>query len=198
MSYTHLSADERLELYQLQQKQLSIRSIARHLGRSASTICRELQRNQTVEGIYLPDTAQHQMQTRRQGAKNQFEQISLTTVSQVKLSLKQYHSPEQIAGRLKREGQPTVSHETIYRMIYHNYEGMGAYVQYLRQSHIRRRKRKSQRSKRGLIANRVGIEMRPSIAEEKRQIGHWEGDTIVGGNHLGAIATHVDKASKIW
>ncbi len=196
MSYTHLSADERLELYQLQQKQLSMRSIARHLGRSASTICRELQRNQTVEGIYLPDTAQHQMQTRRQGAKTQFEQISLATVSQVKISLKQYHSPEQIAGRLKREEQPTVSHETIYQMIYHNYEGMGAYAQYLRQSHIRRQKRRTQRSKRGLIANRVGIEMRPSIAEEKRQIGNWEGDTIVGCNHLGAIATHVDKASK--
>ena len=81
-------------------------------------------------------------------------------------------------------------------MIYHNYEGMGAYAQSLRQSHIRRQKRKSQRSKRGLIPNRVGIEMRPSIAEEKRQIGHWEGDTIIGGNHLGAIATHVDKASK--
>lgn len=196
MSYTHLSADERLELYQLQQKQLSIRSIARHLGRSPSTICRELQRNQTVEGVYLPDTAQRQMKTRRQGAKNPFEQIALATVTQVKIRLKQYHSPEQIAGRLKREGQPTVSHETIYQMIYHNYEGMGAYAQYLRQSHIRRQRRKSQRSKRGLIPNRVGIEMRPSIAEEKRQIGHWEGDTIIGGNHLGAIATHVDKASK--
>lgn len=140
--------------------------------------------------------AQHQMQTRRQGAKNQFEQIALTTVTQVKIRLKQYHSPEQIAGQLKREGQPTVSHETIYQMNYHNYEGMGAYAQYLRQSHIRRQKRKSQRSKRGLIANRVRIEMRSSIAEEKRQIGHWEGDTIIGGNQLGAIATHVDKASK--
>jgi IS30 family transposase len=42
----------------------------------------------------------------------------------------------------------------------------------------------------------VGIEQRPSIASAKTQIGHWEGDTIIGGNHLGAIATHVDKASK--
>jgi len=90
-----------------------MRSIARHLGRSPSTICRELQRNQTVKGVYLPDTAQHQMQTRRQGAKNQFEQITLTTVTQVKIRLKQCHSPKQIAGRLKPEEQPTVSHETI-------------------------------------------------------------------------------------
>ena len=47
-----------------------------------------------------------------------------------------------------------------------------------------------------MIPNRIGIEQRPSIAAEKTQIGHWEGDTIIGGNHLGAIATHVDKASK--
>ena len=196
MSYTHLSADERLELYQLEQKQLSKRAIARHLGRSPSTICRELQRNQTAEGVYLPDTAQYKMQQRRQGAKTAFEQIPPATIAQVKARLKHYHSPQQIAGRLKREEQPTVSHETIYQMIYHNYEGMKPYAQYLRQSHIRRQRRKTQRSKRGLIPNRVGIEMRPSIVEEKRQIGHWEGDTIIGGNHLGAIATHVDKASK--
>ena len=44
--------------------------------------------------------------------------------------------------------------------------------------------------------NRVGIEARPAIAEEKTEIGHWEGDTIIGGNHLGAIATYVDKTSK--
>jgi transposase, IS30 family len=136
------------------------------------------------------------MQQRRQRAKTAFEQLSPATVSQIKARLKQYHSPQQIAGRLKREGQPTVSHETIYQMIYYDYAGMRVYARYLRQFHIRRQKRKSQRSKRGLIPNRVGIEMRPSIAEEKRQIGHWEGDTIVGANHLGAIATHVDKASK--
>ena len=39
--------------------------------------------------------------------------------------------------------------------------------------------------------NRVGIEDRPAIAEEKTEIGHWEGDTIIGGNHLGAIATYL-------
>ena len=44
--------------------------------------------------------------------------------------------------------------------------------------------------------NRVRIEEQPAIAEEKTEIGHWEGDTIIGGNHLAAIATYVDKTSK--
>lgn len=196
MSYTHLNADERLKLYQLKQQQLSNRTIAHQLGRSASTISRELKRNQTAEGLYLPDSAQGKMQQRRQQAKTAFEKISSECLAQVKARLEQYHSPEQIAGRLKREGQARVSHETIYQMIYQDYEGMGQYAQYLRQSHKRRQKRAAKQQNRGGIPNRVGIEQRPSIAAEKTQIGHWEGDTVIGGNHLGAIATHVDKASK--
>lgn len=196
MSYTQLSADERLELYQLKQKQLSHRAIARQLGRSPSTISRELKRNQNQAGIYLPDSAQVKMQQRRQAAKTAFGSIPSKIITQLKARLRQYHSPQQIAGRLHREGHSTLSHETIYQMIYRDYEGMGVYARYLRQSHIRRHKRGSKQGKRGVIANRVGIEQRPSIAKQKTQIGHWEGDTVIGGNHLGAIATHVDKASK--
>ena len=197
MSYTQLSADERLELYQLRQlSNLSMRAIARQLGRSHSTISRELKRNQCGDCLYLPDTAQVQMQQRRQGSKVSFHSISSECVEQVKARLQQYHSPEQIAGRLKREGQHRLSHESIYQMIYHNYQGLGEYAKFLRQSHIKRQHRTSGRQKRGLIPNRVGIEQRPAIANAKTQIGHWEGDTVIGANHLGAIATHVDKASK--
>ncbi len=51
-------------------------------------------------------------------------------------------------------------------------------------------------SKRGEIPGRVGIENRPAIADEKTEIGHWESDTVIGGNHIGVLVTHVDKASK--
>jgi transposase, IS30 family len=197
MSYRQLSADERLELYKLKQmNQLSIRGIARQMGRSHSTISRELRRNQNHGGIYLPDTAQVQMQRRRQASQTTFQSISGECIEQIKVRLQQYHSPEQIAGRLKYEAQQWVSHESIYQMIYQNHAGMGHYSKFLRCSHIKRQHRGSRRQKRGLIANRVGIEQRPAIAGAKTQLGHWEGDTIVGANHLGAIATHVDKASK--
>jgi IS30 family transposase len=197
MSYKQLSADERLELYRLRQTtDLSLRAIATQMGRSHSTISRELNRNQSAGRMYLPDSAQMQQQVRRQQSKQPFVGISEVCLAMVKAQLQQYHSPEQIAGSLKLKGLAWVSHETIYQMIYQNYANMGAYRGYLRHSRIKRQHRSGKQQKRGLIPNRVGIEQRPAIAEQKTEIGHWEGDTIVGGNHLGAIATHVDKASK--
>jgi len=110
--------------------------------------------------------------------------------------LKQYHSPEQIAGRLKHEGKASISHETIYQMIYANHAGLKDYQLSLRQGRGKRRKRGGTYSKRGQIPGRVGIEHRPVIADAKTEIGHWESDTMIGGNHHGVIVTHVDKASK--
>lgn len=198
MSYSQLNPEERLELYRLQQTtNLSMRGIAKKMGRSHTTISRELRRNQHPElSIYLPDTAQTQAVQRREQSKQPFLKFAPNLIEQVQSRLKEAHSPEQIAGRLQQDGQLSMSHETIYQMIYQNYQGMGNYAQYLRQSHRQRKRRGSQHQKRGVIPNRVGIEHRPAIADEKTEIGHWEGDTIIGGNHLGAIATYVDKSSK--
>ncbi len=196
MSYPQLSAQERFEIYRLHQSGLSCRGIAQSINRAHSTISRELRRNRTATGEYLPDTAQNQMSQRRRGAKTRFAGVTQACVAEIKERLKARHSPEQIAGRLQYEGQPTVSHETIYQLIYQDYQGMGAYGCYLRQSRIKRQKRGGTQTKRGTIPHRVGIEQRPAIAELKIQMGHWEGDTMIGGNHLGALVTYVDKASK--
>lgn len=116
-------------------------------------------------------------------------------IAEVKQRLEQHHSPEQLAGRMKREGLGKISYETIYLMIYANYQEMGIYQQYLRQKQKQRR-RKRRNQKRGGIPNRVGIENRPKIADLKTEIGHWESDTVIGCNHTGVVVTHVDKASK--
>ncbi|MGH2415573.1 MAG: IS30 family transposase [Microcystaceae cyanobacterium] len=197
MSYSQLSASERHRLYQLRTTtDLSLRAIALELGRNQSTLSRELARNQTDGGIYLPDRAQQKMAQRRSQSKTTFSSISEECVAEIKARLQQYHSPEQIAGRLRREGSSLLSHETIYQMIYANHEGMADYQQYLRQRRGKRRKRGGSNSKRGQIPGRVGIEHRPAIADAKLEIGHWESDTMIGGNHSGVIVTHVDKASK--
>jgi len=81
-------------------------------------------------------------------------------------------------------------------MIYADHQGLKAYQEYLRQGRGKRRKRGGSNARRGQIPGRVGIEHRPSIADEKTEIGHWESDTMIGGNHSGVIVTHVDKASK--
>jgi transposase, IS30 family len=197
MSYSHLSTTERFNLYQYRTiDKLSMDEIASQMKRSKSTISREIQRNSIDGKLYLPDTAQTQMQTRREQSKQTFMSISASTIEEVKQRLEHYHSPEQLSGRIKREGLDTVSHETIYQMIYANHQGLGPYQQYLRQGQKKRGRRKGVNSKRGGIPGRIGIEHRPAIADLKTEIGHWESDTVIGVNHIGAIVTHVDKASK--
>ena len=197
MSYTHLTASERIELYQFRVKdKLAISVIAIKMKRSESTISRELRRNSVDESLYLPDTAQMKMQARRQQAKQRFSSVSASTIDQIKQRLELYHSPEQICGRMKAEGLDSVSPETVYQMVYANYQGLGEYRQYLRQGHKKRQRRKRVKHKRGGIPGRIGIEHRPEIAEKKTEIGHWESDTVIGANHTGVIVTHVDKASK--
>ena len=170
MSYQQLSAAERIELYRLKQStNVSIRGIAKKMGRSHSTISRELRRNQVPQIGYLPDTAQCRAEERRRQSKQRFEKVSFQIREKIQSGLKAYYSPEQIAGRLKRKGVPGVSHETIYQMIYQNYQEMGSYAKYLRQSHRQRRRRRTQGRKRGLIPNRVGIEHRPAPRPLRRR-----------------------------
>lgn len=197
MSYSHFSSCERFTLYQLRTtEQLPMDIIAIQMNRSKSSISRELRRNRVNENLYLPDTAQAKMETRRQASKQRFMSISDSTINEVKQRLERYHSPEQISGRLEHEGLGTLSHETIYQMVYANHQGLGEYQRYLRQGQKKRRRRKGLYQKRGTIPGRVGIEHRPAIADLKSEIGHWESDTVIGVNHTGMIVTHVDKASK--
>jgi transposase, IS30 family len=97
---------------------------------------------------------------------------------------------------MKNKGLDTVSYETIYQMIYANYQGLATYQQYLRQSQKKRRQRKKIYSKRGVISGRIGIEYQPEVADLKMKTGHWESDTVIGVSHIGEIVTHDDKASK--
>jgi IS30 family transposase len=197
MNYTHLTISERAEIYKLRETdKLSMSVIAATMKRSKSTISRELNRNTSEKyKIYLPDTADATARQRRAKGKGRFKRISALTIEDVKQGLEQYHSPEQIAGRMKREGKSIVSYETIYQMIYANHQELGMWKQNLRQKQKRRR-RKGVKQKRGGIPNRVGIENRPAIADLKTEIGHWESDTVIGANHSGVVVTHVDKASK--
>lgn len=196
MSYNHLTSSEREQLYVLREiDKLSISKIAEEMNRSQSTISRELRRNSFADKLYLPDKAQQMVESRRKESKEKFGSVGEITIVHIKQHLEQYHSPEQLCGRMKLEGLDSVSYETIYQMIYADHQGLGKYKKYLRQKQKKRR-RKGNKQKRGVIPGRVGIENRPPIADLKTEIGHWEGDTVIGANHQGVIVTYVDKASK--
>ncbi len=125
MSHHHLTSSERVEIYKLfTQEKCSKAEIARRLGRDRSSISRELRRNVTEEGWYLPDTAQKKAKERRQNAKEKFQKVSEETLKEIRRGLQSYHSPKQIVGRRKREAKETVSHETIYPMIDQDYGGL--------------------------------------------------------------------------
>jgi transposase, IS30 family len=89
---------------------------------------------------------------------------------------------------MKREGLEHVGYETIYQMIYADHQGLGEYQQYLRQGQKKRQRRKGIDHKRDRLPGRVGIEHRPAVANLKREIGHWESDTVIGANHTVTVA----------
>ncbi|HUC20472.1 MAG TPA: IS30 family transposase [Candidatus Polarisedimenticolaceae bacterium] len=122
--------------------------------------------------------------------------IAWETWQEVERLLRQDWSPEQIAGRLKLEKQPTVSHECIYLYIYAEKRRGGTLHQHLR-SQKKQRKRYNGYIRRGQIPNRTSIDKRPKIVASKRRFGDWELDTIVGARHKGGILSAVERKSKL-
>ena len=193
MSYKHFTLEEREKLAIWKAEGKSNGEISILLKKTTGSIGRELKRNSLLlSNQYFSSFAQERTNERRQNSKSLFSKITSEMLTEIKIRLTLNQSPDQIVGRMKLEKKNVCSHETIYQMIYQNYQGMGEFVKYLRRKRRKRRNRSQQRKKRGAIQNRIGIEKRPPIIEK----GHWEGDTIIGKNHRGAIATFVDKKTK--
>ena len=99
-------------------------------------------------------------------------------------------------GRLKDEGIASISHEAIYQHIWKDKHAGGHLYKHLRHHGKKYNKRSSSKAGRGCIPNRIDIEERPQIVEQKTRIGDWEGDTIIGVKHQGAIVSYVDRCWK--
>lgn len=193
MSYKHFTINDREKLAIYKAEGKSNTQIALLLNKHKSSIGKELKRNSTeVRKDYYGIIAHEKSLERRKKAKKSFNKINQEMLFEIKQRLEINQSPDQIVGRMKIENKEICSHETIYQMIYQNYEGMSIFSKYLRRKKRKRRNRSLKREKRGIIRNRIGIENRPEIKGK----GHWEGDTVIGRNHKGAIATFVDKQSK--
>ena len=104
-------------------------------------------------------------------------------------------SPEQIVGWCKLKGIPMVSHESIYQYIWEDKKENGILYTQLRNGQKTYKKRYGSKSSRGKIPDRVSIEDRPKIVEDKIRIGDFETDLIIGKDHKGAFLTVVDRYS---
>jgi len=199
MSRKHLSIEDREIIAQMRLQGFSQHQIALAVGSTQPTISRELRRN-AVAGGYRPVQAHRQARRRRQAAlrrrPRKLERPGL--LAYVQEGLNRYWSPEQIVGRLeRRSGRRPVSHQTIYQWIWQAKRQGQDWHRRLRQAHRKhKRRRRGTLDKRGKIPDRTFIDQRPAAVESRRRFGHWEGDTLVGGNHKGGVVTHVERKSR--
>jgi len=195
MSYKQLTMRERYQIEALIKEGLSQRAIAKNLSVHHSTISRELSRNKLDTGEYNALSASVSTRLRYQ-YKPKNKRLNKVLKRYIKIHLKKGWSPDQISGRMKDQGLESVSYETIYKYIYANKYNGGSLYKYLRHKNQKYNKRSSAHHSRGQIKNRVSIDERPKVVEEKSRIGDWEIDLIIGKHHHQAILTIVDRCSK--
>ena len=193
--HKHLTQEERWHIYMLKGSGNSVRNIAKNLNRDPSVISREIKRN-SINQSYRPTKAHKQYIQRRVNAASRSRVLTSELQIIIESKLRLLWSPEQISGRLKADGVAYVSYETIYKMIWKDKQNGGDLYRCLRHGGKKYNKRSGKNSGRGLIPNRVDIELRDQIVEDKSRIGDLEADTVIGANHKGAIVTLVDRMSK--
>lgn len=195
MDYHQLTQDERYQIYAYKQTGKLPIEIADILNRNKTTIYRELARNTGAKG-YRPKQA-NEMASERHKLKTKATTITPAIISIVNKYIRLDWSPEQVAGRLYKESNILISHETIYQHILADKAAGGDLYKHLRcQKKNRKRYGTKSDDKRGQIKDKVSIEKRPQVVEDKSRKGDWEGDLVIGKNHKRALVTLVDRKSK--
>ena len=187
--YHHLTIEERESLLIYRAQGESLRAIAASLNRSASTLSRELRRN---EGEYRPSKAQALYQKRRKASVRRYKLDDQHLRGQVQFFMSYlYWSPEQIENRLRLEGKSTVSFSTIYKAL-----DNGRLRDTLRYFLRRKYKALGKAPKTIRKCFPKSIEQRPPEANKRREQGHWEGDTIYLSREKKYLVTLVDRCSR--
>jgi len=187
MNYKHLSQVERYQIYALMKAGHDQTQIAKLLDRHKSTISRELSRNRGLKG-YRPKQACATAAKRSEKSRNAATMLPWVA-EQAACLLRLQWSPEQIAGKLP------VSHETLYQHVYSDKARGGTLWKNLRCQKQKRKRYAGGRDRRGQIPHRRPLSDRPVHIELRKQVGHWECDTVIGANHKGAIVTMVERKS---
>jgi transposase, IS30 family len=202
VSGVRLSLAEREEIACGKAAGLSVRAIAAGLGRSPSTISRELQRNAAVyRGVYRATAAQARAEARARRPKSAKLAVEGPLRQWVSRWLAERYSPEQISGRLVTQfpdrPEMRVSHETIYQSLYVQARGglKRELVASLRTGRTLRQPQRRPDQRRSRIPNMVSISQRPAEAADRAVPGHWEGDLIIGKDGKSAIGTLVERTT---
>ncbi len=196
--FKHLSINERYKIKEMQDKGLNITEIAEALNRAKSSISMEIRRNKH-NGDYLPCKAHGYYEGRlrkEDGLKIEKEPVLREYIVQKMRG--EYYSPDAISGRLKLNNSlPNISTESIYKFIYTSPMASKLSLhQYLPTKRLKRQER-GKRRQRVVIPARTSIHEREEVADQKLEIGHFEGDlTFHKGNQSANIGCMVDKKSQ--
>ena len=190
MHYKHFTRDDRIKLSALLKTGIEKEEIGWILNKNPVSIWREIKKG-TVNGKYLPSVSKRETRERKTHRKKKIEN-DLYLKKYILAKLKLYWSPEQIAGRLRRE-KIIICHETIYGYIIRNKK----LKKYLRcqKGKYRRRHGTVPREKAREYTKKRWIGERPDIINQRARIGDWEGDTIIGAERTKRILTHVERKS---
>lgn len=194
--YKHLNIHKRQRLANYLSKGLSLRQAAYLLDISPSTVSREVKRGRAaaIGGNYSSTKAHRQTRLKRHWANQQHRKLYLGSDLEalVRYYLKQYYSPEQIAGA----AQLNLSKDTIYRWLRHlDTAELQDLRPYLRHKAKRRKWGTKERLRLGRQVGKRPLSERPPIIAQRLQMGHWEGDTIVGKNRKTRFITLVERVS---
>jgi IS30 family transposase len=191
----HLTRAQRYEISAMLQAGCSKKEICEKTGKDKSVISRELKRNcDKRSGRYEPELAQCKYEKRLK-EKPKFIRFNEEVKQKIINELKDDWSPEQIVGRAKLKKENCVSHETIYQFVWSDKKKGGNLHKHLRNKGKKYAKRGTYKSSRGIIKDRVSIDDRPKIVDEKVRFGDLEIDTVIGKNHKGALLTITDRVS---
>ena len=193
-SYVHLTLAERESLYLLLREGKSIRALAREMGRSASSISRELKRNNDRDGRYNPwNATAHYMSRRKSCGRRMRYQEDSPLKTWIIEHLKLFWPPETIVAIWKKEHpQDHLGHSSIYRAI-----KRGLLPQISEREHLRQRgKRKYTTHDSAPVKPDRRINEWPAQVWERTRVGDWAGDTVRGAPGKGAILTLVDRLSR--
>ena len=189
--YTQLTKEQRYQISALLKTGHSQTEIAKAIGKSRSTISRELKRNHGRRG-YRPKQADQKALDRRDKAVPRIRQADWEWIEHL---VCQDWSPEQIHVHVLSVYGWQVSHEWIYQHILQDKKMGGNLYQHLR-CHKKRRKRYGKYDRRGCIPGRVSIDERPAVVNERKRMGDWEVDTIFGRKKQQAIVTLTERKSR--
>lgn len=194
MRYHQITPEERYTLGLLRKQGHTDADIARIMGRHRATIGREVRRNSTnYDGAYRPSKAQEYANGRRWTPRRN-RRFGPTEWKLVETLLAMRFSPEQISGRLRRLNVLKISHETIYIHIWRDKRRGGRLWHHLRQP-FKRRKRYASKERRGRVEGKRHISERPTAVEKRKQIGHWEMDTVLGSGDQHCVVSLVERVS---